>query len=394
MQFFFINGRSIKSPLVTTALETAYKNSITVGKFPSAALFIEMPYDSVDVNVHPAKTEVRFQDEKRVFDCVYQGIRNAVITGEPVKSSFSAAGIFIKPDYIEKQYDLNSSQFTVKQYGTPSSEENVFRSPGPARSSDSLSGITHELHENTSSGSAAVPVSDEVPGKHEAVGDSFEVSSSGSLRDFSKDVSEYKNENKSVNEPFSENLSDLEILGEVYGVFVLVRYEGKLYISDKHAAHERIIFNSLRERPAASSQYMLQSITVKLSADEYAAVLNNLPLLSEAGYDITDFGDMTVSVKSCPVTLCSDDVDAILTETASYLACGLKEALPEKLDWIYHNTACRAAVKAGNHLSETELKELMVKVFSDRNVRYCPHGRPILLEITKKELEKLFMRTQ
>lgn len=349
MQFFFINGRAVKSSVISAALEEAYKNSIMAGKFPVAALFLKMPFESVDVNVHPAKTQVRFQDDKRVFDCVYHGVKNAVSQESHIKASFSAAGVFIKPDAAESQVKMSSKSFAVSRvYGeSETGGENVFESIKP-----------------------------EPP-----------------QIEFKQKIGGANTESVLENDSFGQSFADLDILGEVYGVYVLIRYDGGFYIADKHAAHERIIFNSLKENAVSpASQFMMQSVLVRLGADEYAAVTENLPLLSDAGYEITDFGDMSVSVKSCPITLLSEDIESLISEIAARLAAGSKEPVPEKLDWIYHSTACRAAVKSGDSLSDRELKALMEKVFSDKDVRYCPHGRPVLIEITKKELEKLFMR--
>ncbi len=379
MQFFFVNNRTVKSPVMTAAFEEAYKNMITVGKFPAGALFVELPFDAVDVNVHPAKTEVRFQDDRRVFDCVYNGVKNAVFAPEPAKPSFSGASIFRQLPDTGKQVPMASGGYTIRTYGMPvTGGENELHSPDPP-AFDFLSGaplppgIKKRLDDE---GVFAEPV----PEGQTASEETPSVTENGTQSDEMR---------------FDADFSDLFILGEVYGVYVLVKYGGRLYIADKHAAHERILFNELKaNKGQAVVQIMLQSVVVHLSAAEYAAVTENLELLTDAGFDITDFGDMTVSVKGCPVALCSEDVAVVVTEIAAHLVMGGKEANPEKLDWIYHNTACRAAVKAGNPLSEDALKALMVRVFSDGDVRYCPHGRPVVVEITKRELEKLFMRIQ
>ncbi len=369
MQFFFINGRTVKSPLILSALEGAYKNSIMTGKFPAATLFIEVPFELVDVNVHPSKTEVRFQDDKRVFDCVYYGVKNAISEERSIKAAFSPAAAFIKPDSYEKQLEMSAQQFSVtKVYGAPATErEDILRSPNPRK-----------IDKNEIEIAIETPV---LP---------IEINEKENTEDTSKIDENPIDENSILKQDFS----DLYILGEVYGVYVLIKYKDTFFIADKHAAHERIIFNSLKENKEGNMpQILLQSVMVTLSANEYAAITENLPLLLDAGYEITDFGEMSVAVKTCPTSLVSEDIGLVISEIASRLANGEKEPIPEKLDWIYHSTACRAAVKSGDKLSKDELYELMKTVFSDNNVRYCPHGRPVVVEITKKELEKLFMRT-
>ncbi len=354
MQFFFVNGRTVKSPLITAAVEGAYNNKMLVGRFPRAALFLEMPFDCVDVNVHPSKNEVRFQDDKRVFDCVHYGVRNAISEERLISASFSAAKIFIEPDKTHQQVKM-SSEFTVSRvYGqTVTGADSLLRSPEAERSS-----VAQDTNLNTD------------------ISKSLEVNSS----------------EKEYNDNLEQSLSQLNVFGEVYGVYLLLTYDGKFYIADKHAAHERIIFNDLKKNSCASSQILIQSKVVRLSADEYAAITENLDLLYEAGYEISDFGDMSVSVKACPAMVLSEDIESFILEIAAKLAMGSKDPIPDKLDLIHHTSACRAALKSGDRLSGEELKELAVRILSDKDVRYCPHGRPVILEITKKELEKLFMR--
>jgi DNA mismatch repair protein MutL len=137
---------------------------------------------------------------------------------------------------------------------------------------------------------------------------------------------------------------------------------------------------------------LLQPVTVSLSADEYNAVIENTELLYEAGYDISDFGDRCVKVSACPTELINEDIPALVTEIAVYLSANIKTVMPEKLDWIYHSMACRAAVKAGNFTSSYEAEKFVGVVLSRDDIRYCPHGRPVLIEMTKKELEKQFGR--
>ena len=137
---------------------------------------------------------------------------------------------------------------------------------------------------------------------------------------------------------------------------------------------------------------MLLPVSVNLSADEYSAVIDNLELLESAGYDVTDFGDRCVKVSACPPELVNENLSEIITEIAGYLSNNIKSLMPEKLDWIYHSMACRAAVKAGNFTSSYEAEKFVGTVLADDNIRYCPHGRPVLIEMTKREIEKQFGR--
>ena len=137
---------------------------------------------------------------------------------------------------------------------------------------------------------------------------------------------------------------------------------------------------------------MLLPVTVTLSPDEYAAVTENIELLANAGYEIDDFGDRTVKLSACPPQLVEENLVEIITEIAGYLANNIRTVMPEKLDWIYHSMACRAAIKAGNFTSRYEAEKFVGTVLSNPDIRYCPHGRPVLIEMTRYELEKQFKR--
>ena len=161
---------------------------------------------------------------------------------------------------------------------------------------------------------------------------------------------------------------------------------------DKHAAHERMLFEKFKAQQSSFQQMLLVPVTVSLSPDEYNAVLENTELLFNAGYDVSDFGDRCVKVSACPTELINEDIPALITEIAGYLASNVKTVMPEKLDWIYHSMACRAAIKAGNTTTSLEIEKFVKELLSRDDIRYCPHGRPVMVEISKRELEKQFKR--
>ena len=166
-----------------------------------------------------------------------------------------------------------------------------------------------------------------------------------------------------------------------------------MLVIDKHAAHERMIFNSLKkEQNGIESQMLLSPVTVTLSKEEYNALLENTDILSKAGYCVEDFGQGMVIVTECPTYIESGDIEPVVIELAGYLADNKKDMIPEKLDWIYHSTACRAAVKAGDKTTAYEQQKFVEQLLSMPDVRYCPHGRPVMIEMSKKELEKNFGR--
>lgn len=179
----------------------------------------------------------------------------------------------------------------------------------------------------------------------------------------------------------------------MYKTYILIEYNGTLCVIDKHAAHERILFNKLKtEKHNSGKQLFIAPVTVTLSKEEYSAVVEKAHFISDAGFDIEDFGGGSVIVRSCPVDLDNCEIAPLIEEIAGYLLKNRRDITNEHLDWIYHNVACRSAVKAGDINSTAELYDLVKKVLFDNEVRYCPHGRPVLIEITKYELEKQFGR--
>ena len=184
-----------------------------------------------------------------------------------------------------------------------------------------------------------------------------------------------------------------KVIGEAFKTYILVEQGDKMLIIDKHAAHERIIFDSLKkEQNDVEGQMLLTPITITLSKEEYNAVLENSEVLLKAGYAVEDFGQGMVIVTQCPTFIESGDIEPIVVELAGYLVDNKRDLIPEKLDWIYHSTACRAAIKAGDKTSAYELQKFVEQLLSKPDVRYCPHGRPVLIEMSKKELEKNFGR--
>ena len=416
MQIFFVNKRFVKSVVFLSALEAAYKNSIMVGKYPACVLFVDMPYESVDVNVHPAKTEVRFFEEKKVFDCVYYGTLSA-LQGDTtrVQAKFSEAKIFSKPADKGEQLKITELEqpkkvFEVKEYGKPvTGVETVVHSPVKAEPEqlDFLKdeyikpSVSHVVVEEKAS-TKVEPVVQEIKPQFD-LKINFEPVSEPKQEAVAVKIEEPKPEiiqeyivEETVEESPKEENKELSLnykfIGEAFNTYLIAELDGKLVLIDKHAAHERILFEKFKKEGCGQSQIMLQPITVTLSPDEYNAVIENQELLADAGYDISDFGDRCVKVSACPPELVDCNIVDIVTEISGYLANNIKTLMPEKLDWIYHSMACRAAVKAGNFTSSYEAEKFVENLLKREDIRYCPHGRPVMIEMTKRELEKQFKR--
>ncbi len=374
MQLFYINGRYVKSTLIMSALEAAYKNSVMVGKFPACVLFIDVPAETVDVNVHPAKTEVRLYDERRIFDCVYNAVLSAITadTQRP-QASFNTAKAFAEPVQKGEQLNINevvspfvpkeqecfkiNPQFRITEFGNAvTGKTDVLRSPEGEKTLDFLEDEYLKPTVKTVS---------------------------------SQNISEDVEVNTDVKE---SNEIQFRYLGEAFSTYLIAETDGKLIMIDKHAAHERILFEKFKKEQSSSSQLMLVPVTVTLSADEYSAVLENIEILEKSGYEISDFGGKTIKISSCPSELANENIAEIIAEIAAYLTVNVRTVMPEKLDWIYHSMACRAAIKAGNYTTAYEAEHFVKEILSRDDIRCCPHGRPVLIEITRTELEKQFKR--
>lgn len=400
MQTFFVNKRYVKSVIFLTALENAYKNSIMVGKYPGCVLFLDMPFETVDVNVHPAKTEVRFYEEKRVFEAVYNTVLSTLNSDfTRPQATFNEAKAFVEP--AQKGEQLKFSQvspitqksersFVIKEFGKPvTGHEDRVNAPekNEPKQFDFLKEQYYKpqikIVEEKVQEQVETKIENTEPGIVEPVLVDNEPSVEYEIK------KETETEVINVSEP---EIPEYRYIGEAFNTYLMAEVEGKLIIIDKHAAHERILFEKFKTQAKGESQMMLMPVSVNLSADEYSAVIENIDLLEKAGYEVSDFGDRCVKVSACPPELVNENIDEIITEVAGYLSKNIKTVLPEKLDWILHSMACRAAVKAGNFTSSYEAEKFVGLLLANKDIRYCPHGRPVMVEMTKRELEKQFGR--
>lgn len=387
MQFFFINSRLVKSQTAMAALEQAYRNSIMVGRFPGCVLNIECNSSFVDVNVHPAKIEVRFANEKPVFELVYYGVKNAIeMLDTPKEAHFSAprptqTTVNGKIDFFKPKEEM-PTQMQFKQESNP---DDFWRVASPD------------------------VVRDKSP-KSEEAQNYVEESTTTAKLDLSKFTKPAtSNEQQANNEPETQEqtkplpkqekaesveVPDFRLVGEIFKTYIIIEMDGDCYMIDKHAAHERINFEALKASTEIASQVLLSPVAVRLSREEYNAVLSNLDLYSKCGFAIEDFGNSTVLVRECPSILDGEDVSGLVEETASKLLDGKTDITPEQMDWIFHSASCRAAVKAGDKTSPYEMELFVKKLLANPNIRYCPHGRPVMIKLSKYDIEKQFGRIQ
>lgn len=407
MQFFFINGRLVKSTTVCAALEQAYKNSIMVGKFPACVLNIEMDAKQVDVNVHPSKIEVRFINEKPVFDLIYYGVKTAIETGNTVKEAGN--GFFTSADgRTYKAYEQKTAKidFGVKQEA-PSQMKINFGAPKAQPAQSAWSAAASKPVQHIRKESYGNPEDFAIRGRaafksEEAREDTYKFVAPVNFREEVKDTTETITLGSARAKAQPEVIEEKDeapafaIIGEAFKTYIIVEIKNDLYYIDKHAAHERMNFEKLKAEAAngAAAQVLLSPVTVKLSAEEYDCIIDNLPLLSKCGFEAEDFGNSTVIVREVPSLLVGADVKDLIVEIAGKLLEHKTDIEPDKMDWIFHSASCRAAVKGGDYTSPQERELFVEKLLSMPDIQYCPHGRPVMIRVSKYELEKQFGRIQ
>ena len=414
MQHFYINGRYIKSKNLMAALEQACKNSVMVGKFPSCVLNLSIPYNLVDINVSPSKTEARFADERAVFNIVYYAVKSALTEGDN-RPEIKTQRII--PNAVQgEQISLHKTETTIKQNSIIDNPLNNFE-PEKTGQPTLYSSVYATDSDFVGSTVNISPKSSDLNAEPFVMRSEPVVKYSTSLGKKNIDVfcdedkitdSSIKSEQSSetVIEPTKPQISateavtadnadlpEIRIIGEVFTTYILAEYGDSVVFIDKHAAHERILFEKIKQSEH-DSQMLLEPITVPLAKEEYAAILDNLDLIIRTGFDVEDFGASSVIVRAVPTVLVGEDIKNLVYEMAGGFTDNKNSVEIEKLDWLYHNIACRAAIKAGSRSNPAEMAALAERIIRHDDIKYCPHGRPVAFILTKKELEKQFGRLQ
>lgn len=454
MQNFFINGRFVKTRTGMAALEEAYKGSIMVGKFPSAVLQLTVPYGIIDVNVHPAKIEVRFINERPVFDAIYHAVKTALQQGDERKQiHFKENTAF---NEIKKVNPFNNAQAVfAKAENTPAEKpikpieriEPVLKNsePKPYNPFDELDlkdekpkpvSIDNLKMSDSSNpfdiySKQAIKRNSELENKkaefskqklekaeqlilkatqleesltkQEITVDDLTAESTETPIETEvskeevkplKEIFENKTDNNDALTELPKEQTKLRFLGEAFNTYIIVeKNDNEVLIIDKHAAHERIIYEKLKaDSGSANVQYLLTPITVTLDKIDYDAAVSNLDMFAKCSFDVEDFGNGTLLVRSAPQYLAATEIADCITEMSGYIASGKKDIYTEKMDWFYHNVSCRSAIKAGNKSTVQELMDIAWTLEKNPQIKYCPHGRPICIVMTKYEIEKQFGR--
>ena len=391
MQTYFVNDRPVRSKILIAAVEEAYRNQLMSGRFPACVLHLHVPANAVDVNVHPAKTEVKFLNEKAVFDCVHYGVLGALNrTTDRPEVTFRQAPAYQPP--------RQEAPAAPAQHSAPKSQQDFFRT------------MTAEEYRNFSTAMKTAPLPNQAAAA--ATADAVKASMPLTLRQEIPSSSfrldhivpptiQQEVAKMPAPEPVLPEQQQLQMppeqpwryVGELYNSFILVEQGEDAFLIDKHAAHERILFEKLRaNQEAITSQALFVPVTCQLDPEAAAILLANRPLLDTLGFEVAEFGENTVLVRQIPMDLPEQDIADAIEALASDLLTGKQQDQTALRDELLHTVACKAAIKAGWRSSQEELMLLAQQVMVNEDLKYCPHGRPICINLSKKQLEKQFRR--
>lgn len=407
-QNFFVNRRYVKSKLCSAALENAYENLIMTGKFPACVLMIEVSPNEIDVNIHPAKAEIRFTNEKKITDAVYFAIKNAFMDNgliyefqmrkpvdwaampaeEPQEEYIQQEMIFTPVEKIEEEeirveISDRKAEETTPAYNNYHEVQKIVRDNYESREMPEAEQTDNDTY-----------LSESVSEKAET-----EVKTTGS------ELSEYRYINtasftKAVEpapepvKPQQEERPKLRVIGEAFKNYIMAEVEDSVIMIDKHAAHERIIFERLKTQNCRQyCQMLMTKRKTLLSAAEFEAIESNIERLAEMGFAF-DFSQAPYVVTTAiPVFFSELDLDEVIPEIAENLVMGKQNPQTHTFDDILHTLACKSAIKANDKNDIRELQSLAEQVYFNENIRHCPHGRPVMFTLTKANIERQFRRT-
>ncbi len=401
-QNFFVNGRYVHSKICSVALESAYENMVMTGKFPACVLMIDIAPSAVDVNIHPSKAEVRFTNEKEVSDTVFSAVKNAMVKDGLIyefelKPTAKQTDVTVQEkEEIEQQQEFIFTPVDrIEETEKKLAENNNNSVP-----EEVLETAEIEVCSAYSKPETAVRKPLKIPQETEnkTVSEPFENFSYISSKSFETAETPEK---KTVSEPEKSTESvwtekqKIRVIGEAFGLYVIAETEdNKIVMIDKHAAHERIIFERLKSRNCRQyAQMLINEIKVLLTAEEFSAMEENRELLEDMGF-LFDFSENPcVSAKAVPTFVTELDIEAVISEIADNLRLYRHNPQSHMLDDMLHTVACKAAIKANDKNSMSELQSLAEQVYYDEKIRHCPHGRPVMFTMTKNNIAHQFGRT-
>ena len=414
LQTFFVNDRPVRSKLLIAALEEAYRNQIMVAKFPACVLHLTLPANAVDVNVHPAKTEVKFLSEKAVFDCVHYGVLAALNkTPDRPQVQFKpappqpAAPLKAEPKKQDFFRTMNPAEY--KTFSAAMADAPQPRQAAAVATIAKLErSAPQPLRETVMIPQPATPIPSDPVVQEIATPVCALARNDNDVLHATPTCASARNDEiitpaavPAPAEPVELEQAQLSMpeeirwrmVGELYNSYIIVEEGDEAFLIDKHAAHERILFDKLKaNQEAITGQTLLTPIPVRLSAEGAAELLNNRELLDELGFEIDEFGENTVLLRQIPMDLSPGDAAEAAEALAADLLNGRHDTKDTVRDEVLHTVACKAAIKAGWKTDETELLALVKQVMAREDLKHCPHGRPICITLSKKQLEKQFKR--
>lgn len=420
-QNFFVNSRYIKSLACSCALEDAYRNQIMVGKFPACVLYIDIAPNTVDVNVHPTKIQVRFSNESLMHEAVYFAVKDALLKNDkPNEIKFES-----KRNFTDKQlYNVpvdNGVQlrFASQESNLPPQAPQNNAAPEQPAAVHAPAAPSYTSVQSSASVQHQQPVPVQPAAYPAAQADSPKSESARQPEKFTVDeinkfVSEMPLPDEDEGEQTFKYIADNSfekkqetaiivddtaekpkpvVIGELFRTFVVAQCGDEMILMDKHAAHERYIFERIKDdKNQLEPQMLLEPVMVVLSYDEYDALSQNVERIRELGFEIEPDVAPTVAVKGVPIILGDENPSEVISDLAKNFIANKLDPQIELFDDLYHSLACKAAIKAHDKTSIVELQALLDRVYDNDDIRYCPHGRPVLIKLSKRDIEKQFRR--
>lgn len=419
----FVNNRYIKNKTIVAAVENAFKSFSTVNKFPFFVLFIDLSPESIDVNIHPTKAEIKFKDERVIYKRVFDAVHNAL--KEDIFNSFAVEDKFVNEEIVEEiKLDLNSVSVLDNLNNTETKTTNKIEPSindiynnitiHDVAKEEDLYNKLKELNKNKLS-STSILTSKENEFKYESTELQYDKIANNNSKDLytSNENSDDRLYEKSSNfnippitsetkkEEVNETVinkakfPDLRIIGQFNKTYILAEYLDTLYIIDQHAAHEKIIYEKY-VKDIESKEIVVQPLLIPciidLSLDDYECYKENVDIFNNSGFVIEEFGGNTISLKEVPYFLGKLDAKNFLLSIIDNLKnLGSGKTVEVKLNKIA-TMACKAAVKANDYLTQIEMERLISDLRYIDNPFNCPHGRPIIIKFTHYELDKKFRR--
>lgn len=430
MEHFFINNRYVKSTTIMAAVEESYRNHIMVGKYPGCIINLTVDPAQVDVNVHPAKLEVKLSDERSVFDAVVNACRGALSNMNRTVAVRDVGGKrFSEFELYNRPAEGTQTRMTAEQYRMLAGSLPYQKNYGGVGNCSVLQsgGGGSDYRKNlppkgTSYGMGAQPPVEPrkwEPEQSESLPIAPETEENTPVKeiDYTIETAQNRKRNEPLAEPrqelaatitalsetaeperekpFVQQEPDYRLIGEVFSTYLLAECGNEMLLIDKHAAHERILFNRLKRQHQNGSverQVLLTPLTVMMPKELYDAAMRSLDCFDRAGFAVEDFGDGCLRVREVPAVLENIAAEDLLTELCERLLH--RGGMDEEAiyDDLYHSVACKAAIKGNRPSMEREQQELLKLLKEDPTVRNCPHGRPVAVVITRRELERMFGR--